>query len=192
MVLWTIQPVEILEDFKNKGFFCCEENKAESITGEFSFKNAYDWLVPEMEKRIGKKPKEINYPIWAWHTRDWKRKKPDLRASAYAKKGTKCVCLEIEIPDNEVVLSDFNAWHFVLNNMYLDDSTNEFEWEKYQKEFDALSKSEQEIVKEKSWQKIFNVEPNKTEWLETGRFIQATFWKLKEENIRKIQYFIAR
>lgn len=192
MKLWTIQPIEILEEINEKGYFCCNETKAENITGDFSFKSAYDWLVPEMEKRIGKKPNNINYPIWAWHTRDWKRKKPDLRFSAYDKKGTKCVCLEIEIPDNEVVLSDFSAWHFVLNNMYLDDSKNEFEWDKYQKEFNILSQSEQEIAKRNSWQKIFNVTPIKTDWIENGRFIQATFWKLKKENIRKIQYFTAR
>lgn len=44
------------------------------------FKNAYDWLVVKMEERISKL-NGVNYPVWAWHTRDWKHKKPDLRES---------------------------------------------------------------------------------------------------------------
>ena len=191
MKLWTIQPAEIMNEIEEKGYFICIPEKAENLQYD-SFKRAYEWLLKEMSVRVSEKPTDVSFPIWAWHTRDWKRKKPDLRCSAYDKKGTKCVCLELEVPDNEVLLSDFDHWHYVLNNMYLDNSTNEEEWEKEQDWFDTLSPEEKEKTRENSWLKIFNIEPIDTDWVCSGRFIQATFWKLKKEYIKSTQYFTAR
>ncbi|MEW3584057.1 DUF3841 domain-containing protein, partial [[Clostridium] symbiosum] len=42
---------------------------------------------------------------------------------------TKCVCIEFEIDDNKVLLSDFDGWHFVLSNGYYDQSGSEDEAE---------------------------------------------------------------
>lgn len=51
-------------------------------------------------------------------------------------------------------MSDFEAWHFVLNNWYYSSTTSEKEWEQDEKRFDVLSKTEQQHIKEKSWQQI--------------------------------------
>ena len=189
--LWTIQPAEIMDELNEKGYFICNPDKAENLK-EDSYKKAYEWQLNEMSVRKSEKPEDVSFPIWAWHTRDWKRKKPDLRCSAYEKRGVKCVCLELEVPDKDVLLSDFDHWHYVLNDMYLDNSTNEEEWEKEQTWFDTLSLAEKETVRRKSWLKIFDITPVDTDWICTGRFIQATFWKLKKDYIKSVQYFIAR
>ena len=34
----------------------------------------YNWMVAQMEDRIGKRPEGVTYPIWAWHTYSWKHK----------------------------------------------------------------------------------------------------------------------
>lgn len=61
----------------------------------------------------------------------------------------KYVCIEFEIPDNQVLLSDFNAWHYVLNNSWNDDSKNEEEWEKMQDNFDKLDGETKTKIKRK-------------------------------------------
>lgn len=103
-------------------------------------------------------------------------------------KEEKPVCLEIEVPDKDVLLSDFNAWHFVLNNSYLDDSNNEEEFEKMHAEFDALSLKEKDEKKRASWQSIFDVSKYTIGdgWRANGFYVQAVFYGLKKEQIRKV------
>lgn len=188
MLLWTIQPIEIYEIIQNKGYFVCDGRKSDKW-----FRESYKWLCKEMKEKIGKPPKNVTYPIWAWHTRNFQRKKPDLRSSEYGNRGHKMVCMEIDIPDNEVLLSDFDAWHFVLNKWYLNtDCWNEETFDKDHEWLDSLSKEEREKEIEKSWQGIFNLDPKETDWCCRGKWIQATFWVLKKENIKKVQFFTAR
>ena len=191
MRLWTIQPVSVLNELNEKGYFICAPEKAGNIS-DGSFTPAYKWMVSEMEKKVGARPSEVSYPVWAWHTTDWKHKKPDLRRNYYAKKGETCVCLEIEVPDEEVVLSDFNCWHDILSMRYSDNSMNEEEWEKEMEWFEKLPASEKEVEMRKSWNKIFDIAPFKNDWTERGRFVQATFWILHLSYVRKVQFFKGR
>lgn len=193
MRLWTIQPVEVLEEINRLGYYICNPKKAMYISDkEVNFKSSYDWLIIEMEKRIGKRPNGVSYPVWAWHTRDWQYKKPDLRQAGYDTPGTKCVCIELEVPDNEVVLSDYDVWHFILNDWYFDNSMNEDEWESKHKYYDRLSPEKKLEKKLKSWQGVFNITPYESDWFCRGRYIQATFWVLKSSYIKKVQYFVAK
>lgn len=192
MKLWTIQPLEVWNELQSKGYFVCDSEKSDFIKSYKCFKDSYDWLVGEMEKRVGKRPKGINYPIWAWYIRDWKYKKPDLRESGYGLKGENLVCIEIEKKDRDVVLTDFDTWHFVLNNGYIDKSISEKEWEKNMAWFDSLPIRQQEKLKKESWQEIFNITPFKNDWMQRGRYVQATFWYLSLQEVQKIQIFKAR
>jgi hypothetical protein len=186
--LWTIQPVEIYESILKKGYYTCDGRKIDKY-----FRISYKWLCEQMKKKIGKPPKNVQYPVWAWHTRNFKRKKPDLRSSEYGYKGTKMVCLEIEVPDNEVLLSDFDAWHFVLNNCYYNvDCWDEETFDKDEEWLNSLTEQEKEKEIKKSWQGIFNIEQKETDWFARGKWIQANFWVLKKEYIKKVQYFTVK
>ena len=77
-----------------------------------------------MRIRVGNPPDGVNYPIWAWHTVDWKHQKPDLAKTEFRKKGNQ-VCIELEMPEDKVLLSDEEMWHFVLNDYFIGDSENE-------------------------------------------------------------------
>jgi hypothetical protein len=145
-----------------------------------------------MEYRIGRRPNGVSYPIWAWHTRDWKHKKPDLRNIGLGNKGEKSVCIEVEVPDNQVVLTDFDVWHFVLNKWYFDDSYSEEEWEKLHAKYDRLDRDVKEKVKIQSWQKVFDISPFQNEWCQRGRYIQATFWVLYLKDVKDVRFFTAR
>ena len=193
MRVWTIQPVDVMEEINRKGFYVCNPDKAMYISDpEVSFKDSYDWLVKEMYKRVGSAPSGVSYPVWAWYSRDWKHKKPDLRNAGYDTPGTRCVCIELEIPDNEVLLSDYDLWHYVLNKWWIDDSTCEEEWDRNQDWFDSLSVDYREKLKVDSWSKIFDLTPVNTKWMCKGRYIQATFWVLCKENIVDVRYFVCK
>ena len=86
-------------------------------------------------------------------------------------------------------MSDFNAWHYVLNRSWYDDSTNEEEWENMHAWFDSLNGEKKEELRKKSWQKIFNVEFRNSNWDSNGHYIQATFWVLKKSMIKNVTYF---
>lgn len=90
-------------------------------------------------------------------------------------------------------MSDFNLWHFVLNNSWIDDSTNEVEYDKMHEEFDKLDRKTKNELTVKSWEKIFNVKPFTIDnWIENGRFIQAVFWTLKKEQVKDVRFFTCK
>src|SRR5690606_31612297 len=82
---------------------------------EWHWLDSYKWLVKQMNLR-GIKCE--NPPIWAWYQWDEARKDPDLIGGGHGKIGVEHVCIEIEVPDELVLLSCFHTWGLVLNNWY--------------------------------------------------------------------------
>lgn len=190
--IWTIQPEVVWNILKSQGYFFCDPQKSDFLIEDCGFRDAYKWLIKEMEKRIGPRPKGIKTPIWGWYLRDWKNKKPDLRESGYGKRGTPLVCIALELPVNQVVLTDFNAWHSVLNRWYIDDSQTEEEWKKIIENYEKLPYEKQNKLMKESWQTIFDIRPYKTDWRSNGAYVQATFWKLNMSQVKDAQYFICK
>jgi len=124
MKLWTIQTPDVYEKILKEGKYFCDEKKANLLESD-EFRNAYNWLSKKMVQKIGHS--KVKYPVWGWYCIDGKNKKPDLRLSGYGERGKELVCLEIEIPDEKVVLSDYDLWHFVLNDIYLFDDDEELD-----------------------------------------------------------------
>lgn len=191
MKVWTIQPVDVFNLIEEKGVYRCDGELSPHLKDK-PFQEAYEWLVEKMSEKIGPAPNGVKFPVWAWHTRNAKRKKPDLRESGYTKRGEEMVCIELEIPDEEVVLSDFDNWHSVLNKYYCDESNNEEEWDEIQNWLDGLSNEERDQKVKSSWDQIFDIKYRKDEWRSNGIFIQATFWELKKEYIRNFWVFKAK
>lgn len=192
MKLWTIQPVEVIKILDNKGIFTCDISESEYYN-EKEFIKGYEWMVSMMDEHgIHRPEKEVKFPIWAWHTRNWKHKRPDLRCGGLGIRGEQMVCIELEIPDSQVLLSDYHLWHFVLNDMWIDDSQSEMEWEELHKWYGRQPEEVQLQLKRESWERIFDLNPMRTEWREVGRDVQAVFLELKKEMIRKIDYFVAK
>lgn len=128
---------------------------------------------------LGLPPEGATYPFWAWHTIEWKHQKPDLRRTEFRAYRGNQVWLELEIPDNMVLLSNEDMWHIVLNDGYYSDCSNEREVEIEDRWFENLPPDKQIAVKVKSWEKIFNVSPPfDNTWESRGKYVQATFWEL--------------
>lgn len=184
MILWTFQPIEIWETLQQDGVYRCDPERLDP-----DFVRSYDWLAEQMRKRIGPPPEGVQYPVWAWHTQKWKHEKPDLRRErwCYGPGNELYACIEIEIPDGQVLLSDFEEWHCVLNDFLVSD--NEEEYEKQKEFFDSLPEDAQKEYKEKNWERIFNTSALINDWIIRGEWIQATFWELRKEQIRRVRFF---
>ena len=185
--LWTVQPLLVYEKLKQGNIYRCDEQLClwKDID---DFQRAHQWISQQMEKKISLAPEGVKYPIWAWHTINWKHNVPDLRKSLFRNFKDDYVCIELEIPDEKVLLSDYNAWKKVLNDQYIDFSFTEEEHKKIMAEYNSFSDEEKEVLKHKSWENIFFVLPVQNGWIQTGRYIQASFWEIRPEYIKGVRY----
>lgn len=187
MKLWTYQYAEVYHNIIKNGFHRVSE---EFVDDEF--KPNYDWLVKKMEECIGAPPDGVKYPIWAYARRDGiDGKAPSFDDEEYGDKGDTIVLLELDIPENRILLSDMNAWDVVLLNGYYnpDDNTDE-KWDARHAWLHALPQGERQKVKESSWDKIFEIvcfDPNDI-FYGRGEYVQATFWEILAEDIVSVKF----
>lgn len=194
MRLWTIQGIEIYEQIQQDGFACCTKP---SWGDDAEFMRAYRWMSAQMKQRIGEPPIEgIEFPIWAWYQYDSAKKKMPPRSPLDV---PECVSayMEIEVPDKEMLLSDFSNWHSALNGWPLDN------WKQINRKTDLLDKAagkhlgfndypielQREI--EVSWKPIFDLNRRDKTVGRThrrNRSIQATFWILRQEYIQSVEF----
>ena len=185
MILWTIQPEEIFELINRTGVYRCDGRKKNMRY----YREQYLWLADQMRKRIGPPPEGVRYPVWAYQRWSKERLKPDLRAIRWFWGGTNSTFyrLEIDIPNEQVLLSDYWAWSVMLNNGLLSD--NEEEDNELDKFYASLSPEAQKEMLFTNWERVFDVALTNNEWNGQGEIVQATFWELRKEQIRKVTMF---
>ncbi len=198
MILWTIQSAAAWHAFQRE-----KTLRAHSQFVEPAFRAAYEWMVGQMVKQIGPHPKTVRYPLWAWYQwRNHRKRRPDLRGGAHLPAGQRGVRIEFEQPDAAALLSDFDLWHYVLNDWYLPASMAE--GEAFERELSDRGLSpygtgpstdaayHRRIAQ--SWERIFDVA-----WAAEGiadpypmKSIQATLWQVNLDQVRAVTFFTAR
>ena len=175
MILWTIQTKKFWDNAQGKSIL-----KADRRYVWKAFKRPYAWMHEQMCERICPSDNGI---LWAWYqyiSED--KRKPWLSKSGHLKTGTEGVLIEFDVSKNEVLLSDFENWHFPLNNWYLGDCR------KMDRLLDAYpDKNYPDDVQmhiEDSWNRIFKTRKNEP--------TQATLWSVDVSKIRAVTEFIAR
>jgi len=188
MRVWTIQPVEVLARLT-----AARVLYADTACVPKEFRCAYDWMRAQMGRCLPHY--DGHYPWWGWYS-----PRPDLRHSGHLERGTKGVRLELEIDPNEVLLSDFDAWHSVLNRGYL--GLSEAEDDAWYRRFEAAVPNRwtwpppepwySDILT--SWERVFDLEALATSeyWQPGPHYIQATFEALRLVDVRKCTPFVAR
>ena len=141
----------------------------------------YDWMVEQMETRGIRRPDGAAYPFWGWYRYSSLMVKPDLRQGGHAPRGTSCVCVELELPEGSVLLSNFDSWGCILSGYPVLPEEN---WDELYDEFKKLPIEKQHEVKLQTWQKIF------TEFEDSP--IQGVYWKLEMANVRNARFFKAK
>lgn len=195
MRLWTIQTEAAWNALNEPG-----ELRGSIAYADPDFLPAYEWIAAQMTARIRPPDDGGSLPVWGWQQFDGKRRRPDLRQSAHLPRGERGVRIEIEMPDDELLLSDFELWHYVLNYWYLPGSERDAERfaSTHGREVPSWRKPPANPMVDRlirgSWERIFDLE-----WCERDiaapraeKSIQATFWRLDSAHVVRADSFIAR
>lgn len=153
MRLWTVQSKEFVEKLKLDGKINCDID----LIPDPSYEPTYSWMGKQMKKRcILPNNKNTDYPIWAWYIFKGENKRPDLRSMEFSSCRYPAVLLEIEIPDNEILLSDEEWWNYVMTGIMSG-------WP------------------DEGWERVFDLINSSDE--DTPRFVQACFWELRLDQV---------
>lgn len=196
MKLISTQSPEVVKTLLDGNVFHCDPMKSEYLENELAgkespnFLHAYDFISEQMKRKIGEPPKGVKYPIWAWARVGFMPKFPKPNSKRWRDiitcPGYYDAVLYLEVPDDQVLLSDFNRFHEVLNNFPILDAKSEEELDATYSRYEKLPYEDKNRMKLRSWEKIFDVEPYRTKFETRGEFVQATFWELKPEYVKSI------
>ena len=211
MILWSIQDIAVWKQLEETGVYTTStecigfpENEGDA-TCHCNY--AYRWLASQMAKRIGPPPEGVENPIWAWYKQHGRADgKPDMR-SEYREKGKMYVRMKLDVPDWEVLVTDFDSWHYPLNYWYL--STTEQDSILFDSWCESLGVEHQDIANwdltspelelvrarvEQSWERMIGIHPEDEDWRFPWklRSFQATFWVLRREYVLGVEAFGAR
>jgi len=155
---------------------------------------AYKWMRAQMRKRVGPGPKK-GYPIWTWYQySDAVHRKPDLRHTSHLPRGTQGVRIELEVPEEQLLLSDFDLWHYTLNNWYL--PCSEADGERFEQWLTDSKppKAARRKEKEKSWKRVFDLEFSAPDIADerSKKSIQACVWEVTLDQVINVDTFTAR
>ncbi len=187
MRIWSIQNKAAWKYLKQHG-----ELSAKPCHQSDQWPKAYDWMRNQLINRVGPPPTVATVPLWGWH--QWqgeKTKRPDLRSIRHHwQPAGEYVMIECGIPERQVLLSDFDAWHIVLYDVFLGLNENDSD------NFDErLKRHGWKICKpipvalitaqRKSWERIFDLEALSNEYwgVIEDKSIQTCFWELRLEQV---------
>lgn len=165
MRLWTIQDWRAYLVLRRTGRLVGDWQHVEPYRVR-----AYRWVVRQMARRrieLHGRP-----PIWGW------TKKPDLRQRGHLPPRVRGVRLELDVPDDHVLCSNFDAWHAVLNDHALSFVDAELD--------PGLSRRQVE----QSWEGIFDL--GRCAGAGYGDLVQATFRWIDLCEVARATEFVAR
>jgi hypothetical protein len=181
--LWTVQSLEAWAVLDGTGVLRALRERAEK-----DFLSAYDWMAAEMRRRIGPPPDGTTIPLWADALRNGcstgARIRSQRRFVLDAGSPTD-VFIEVEVPVERVLFSDFHAWEtgplcgWFLSGRGKREGFARY-WKRYGVPDDVVWKEtpgEAEVILA-SWPRVF--EPQRMRCC-----VQATLWEIKREDVRE-------
>lgn len=193
MIIWSIQNEAAWNSLQKEGRLIAKAHHQAD-----GWPEAYSWMTDQLVKRVGPAPSKNAVPLWGWHQwQNAEKNKPDLRSVRHHwQPSGNYLLLEFDIPEDEVLLSDFDAWHIPLNEGYLsideeadkafDEKLKQYGWQAGQPKPKALLP---EI--HKSWELIFDLDTlAEPYWHPTPKkSIQACFWQIRVEQLLAVKPF---
>lgn len=203
MKLWTFQTTDVAEMLQSGHDYVCNPQLSDLLYDkedpEYAkrFIQGYDFISHHLND-ISLKPDGITYPVWSWYS-TYECDAEDVISEfqeGYKDNKESVVLIELEVPDNEVLLSNFANFHDVLNdhtsenNAYFLQVCNKHNCDEYEDEYGQL-------WCETHWKEAFALMDNATEEEKRSSwdkyvikdidydvdFIQACFWKISPEYV---------
>jgi Domain of unknown function (DUF3841) len=185
MRVWMITAAALYTQLEGERILYVDPALAEKY-----FEKAYAWMRGQMAVRLPHY--EGHWPWWAWVRPPCGHARPDLRARQPYHNGwpmgTPCVRLGLDVPDDDLLVSNFDMWHAVLNDSPLVSSDEAWD------AIDALPEADRRAAREATWLGIFAVdEPPDPYWHGSKPpVIQACFEVLRLADVREVTLFRAR
>lgn len=176
MVVWVIVKEKVYQELKQGIPYCStisdspwDEETQESEVG-------FQFLMKQMYKEIGFPPKHDIVPVIAWHTYYGGREIPDKDEFLYLDK-TGMICLEIEIPDNKILLIDALACTMLMEGEYISRSEELEELNAELDEFNSMGVAKRAYETRRSWQRVFDISKS--------AYILGLFWQIEPQMVKK-------
>jgi len=195
MRLWTIQTDKAYRSLITNGQLFADPAHCDA-----DFAQPYKWMLDQMKRRLRCRRTTPDAALWAWSRWDPPtRNRPDLRARGHLASGRSGFRIELDVHVGDVLLSDFNLWHYVLNYWYL--PTSERDANQFDSKHDPLkydwnrlpSPGLHDLIVQ-SWDRIFDFD-----WCDdyvTGpqleRPVQGTLWRIDRSMVLNARGFVSR
>lgn len=184
--MWTRQVADVLKELEQTGRYLCKEQYIREKNGSMAdyYLRLYEWYTRHAARYM-KIPEDAGYPIWL---------SMDEETMLQPVEGT--VILEAEIPKEQFLLCNMDAWGYRVNYWYVPlDEQDEKRHLRELKRF-GVTNEEELIMTDKgnfypllkreieaSWERVFTVMPK------NPKDSVATAWELRKEWIREVRYF---
>lgn len=205
MKLVTFQKKEVANLLEKNGRFCVSQEFVTSGNYDF-FAPAYSWMIDKMNKRIKNRCQDSVFPIWCW--RNELDDLYDIDYQEFFPKGTEVAKISLNVDSEDVLLSDYDGYHYVLNNSFLGETEsaenifNDKNIKIFEERFKSLNskivvhsvmhKIRAKAIK-KSWDRCLDLD--KLLWFHHGdkskRHIQGTIWEIRKEQVEKIEILVS-
>lgn len=184
MILYTIQNKKKWKEFKKTGIL----KSHEKFICDKSFLDSYDWLENKMRKMLPTSDITCVHPIWAWYK--YNGEAPNIKNKGFLSKGKIAYLIKFEVDDNLVLLSDFNKWHLILNHSE-EDLKSKNTILSFEEGDDILDYQNEGFIFDGNnftynWN---NIILNKNTNI---KFVQATLWYVKYEQVISFKKFKAK
>ena len=176
MKLVTFQSMDALKFLVNNGYLICNEN----YINKEKAGSTYEWVIEKMNSYVKNNTKS-KYPIWCW-VKCYNGLCPPKH------KGERVKGFDVKITfnkdENEVFITDFRRYSFLLNNTYIPNSLSDKE--KFE---DNLAKYDitQDELKAYVRQDKYSGHRNDKEYLEMCKTIRSSFDKCITRNSDVLQ-----
>ena len=186
MTLWTRQVPQVWEELERTGVYRVKEEyiRAKNDTIADFYLGLYRWYTGEARKYIHISP-ELQYPVWLCVTDETMLQPvPDT------------VILKVEVPRDQVVIANMEAWGYVVNYWYV--PLDEEDARKHAAELARYGITEEDTListakgnfyptlKRKilsSWGRVFTMPPA------DHNDAVATVWEIKREWVKEVQHY---
>ncbi len=176
MKLVTFQSMDALKFLVNNGYLICNEN----YINKEKAGPTYEWVIEKMNSYVKNNIKS-KYPIWCWV-----KCYNGICPPKHKGEGVKGFDVKITFnkDENEVFITDFRRYSFLLNNTYIPDSLSDKE--KFE---DNLAKYNitQDELKAYVRQDKYSGHRNDKEYLEICKTIRSSFDKCITRNSDVLQ-----
>lgn len=176
MIVRSVHPLSIYHKLREKGYYYGDEKHVWP-----EFKEPYQWMIGQMEERLPNYDGST-YPVWVW------KRTVNRNEKALLPRGTKGVILTLEIPEEDILWSDFLSWHLILNKGPITEN---------EEEYNQLEADEDQQAREATWPRVFDFDfLRKADKNWSGTFdeewIQGVTPLIRMDQVKKVTRFIAK